>query len=81
MTSVQASGVHIQVRHNHVATIKRKALGGPSATNPSDLPNAVVNNREYDEDSWVEYRDAFHVMQDVVTSVRGTNNILSPYLN
>ena len=62
MTSTHAPGLHSQVGRNHVADIKRDMLGRASATNPSGLPNAVVQNRGYDKAKWGEYCDTFWVM-------------------
>ena len=71
MPNAHAPGVHSQAGTNHITDIKRKELGGASATNCSGLPNAVVHNHGYEEAQWGEYLDTFPVMWDVVTISEG----------
>ena len=49
MIDTHAPSILSQAGHNHVATIKRKALGRVSTTISSGLPNAIFHNPGYDE--------------------------------
>ena len=77
-TSVHAHSIYSQTGLKHIATMKRDALVGTIMANPSGIPKNIVHNHEYDKTQWVEYRNTFHVMQDIVAPMGGMNNILPP---